>query len=201
MKNSASLSPKELKVLMDSDFLLTKQGIDIKISALLIDYQKETENFFKEFQHQLPPALNYRAGKVSKGQNYNGLPYWVVDLPSFFNQKDFFTYRMVVWWGNFISFSVVVSGEMFERMSVNLDNLDQTDLYYAINQSPWRIEFSEDNLIRIEQKERSKIEAHQKTANFIKVSKRYELSDLPNLKSIGSECFKLIISSMNWRNI
>ncbi|MFT6054547.1 MAG: hypothetical protein ACJASP_001440, partial [Roseivirga sp.] len=57
------------------------------------------------------------------------------------------------------------------------------------------------NLIRIEQKERSKIEAHQKTANFIKVSKRYELSDLPNLKSIGSECFKLIISSMNWRNI
>ena len=201
MKNSASLSPKELKVLKDSDFLLTKQGIDIKISSLLIDYQKETENFFKEFQHQLPSALNYRAGKVSKGQNYNGLPYWVVDLPSFFNQKEFFTYRMVVWWGNFISFSVVISGDMFDRMSVNLDDLDQTDLYYAINQSPWRIEFSEDNLIRIEQKERARIEEHQKTANFIKVSKRYELSDLPNLKSIGSECFELIISSMNWRNI
>lgn len=186
---------------MDTDFLLTKQKIDDKLIALLIDYQQGSESFYKQFKDNLPVELRYKSSKVNKGQNYNGLPYWVVDLPSYFNKEDFFTFRLVIWWGNFISISLIASGKFQKAINIDFSALVDQEVYYCINKSPWLLEHTSENLILIENKHLNTIHMHDLNAGFLKLSKRFELKELYKLNSISTSTFELIIPTLNWRNI
>jgi hypothetical protein len=201
LKKSVELSTKEFELLNDSSFFFAKKNIDAKLEELLIAYQTETETFFKGFEKQLPEGIKYKAKKVNKGQNYKGLPYWVVDLPSFFNQNDVFTYRVVVWWGNHISLSLIIGGKFYKHLAIETNELLNKGVYYSIHQSPWPLEFIPENLILIEENTLTVINDHFMRNDFIKLSTQFELTELSNLKEKAIEGFKMIIPTLSWRNI
>ena len=104
MDNSTKvmLSAGELAMANDKDFILTKQAVISKAAAL--------------FNEQIPViSLNFRevvstegtlisaVPKISKGENYNGFPYVIMDYPATFSKENIFALRTMFWWGNFIS--------------------------------------------------------------------------------------------------
>ena len=78
------LSPAEMKLVTNEDWILTKNNILKKVRSLLEGYQEKQQNFLLRHQTHLPAELFTASGKISKGENYRGLPYLILDYPRFF---------------------------------------------------------------------------------------------------------------------
>jgi hypothetical protein len=103
-----SLSPFELKLVSDSQWILTKNGIIQKVYHLfgnLSEVYKTDERLIP-----LPEAVTAIGPKISKGENYNGLPYVMLDYPRCFGKEDVFAIRSFFWWGKFFSITLQLKG-------------------------------------------------------------------------------------------
>jgi len=96
-------SKKELSLLKDTDFLLTKIKIIEKVNNLFVETKKEVQNSIEKLNFDFPNELDLKKGKISKGEYYKGLPYLVLDFPTHFSEKNIFAYRTMFWWGNFLA--------------------------------------------------------------------------------------------------
>uniref|UniRef100_UPI004048C247 hypothetical protein n=1 Tax=Roseivirga sp. TaxID=1964215 RepID=UPI004048C247 len=201
MSNSIKLSEEEYKILSDTSFLLTKQQIDKKISALLMNYQQELMVQNPRLFALLPSSILPIPKKISKGQNYNGLPYWVVDFPSHFEKENIFTFRVVVWWGNFISTSLILSGYYFEQVRLDFVKLGNSNFSFSINTNPWPIEFEPKNLIAVKSSSLNQIKAHYENSKFVKLSARHELNKIERLTSFCNKDLTSMLAMFDWRNI
>jgi hypothetical protein len=201
LSSSRSLSEEEFKVLADTTFLLTKQEIDKKISALLLDYQHELAELHANNPTILPPTINALPKKINKGQNYRGLPYWVVDFPSHFDKENIFTFRVVLWWGNYISASLIMCGNYFERAELDFVRVNNSGLSYSINSSPWLIEFEPKNLIPVKTTNLKQIKEHYENSKFVKLAVKYDLKQIEELTTLCNQDFLGMLSMFNWRNI
>ena len=59
---------------------------------------------------EFPSNAFLKAGKISKGDSYLDLPYFVLDYPRLFSKEDVFAYRVMVRWGHEISFTFHLGG-------------------------------------------------------------------------------------------
>jgi hypothetical protein len=139
-----TFSKHELVCLQDTDFLLTKRAIDKKVQTLLLKLASELANE----PHALP-LLPIRT-KISKGENYRGLPYWVLDYPAIFAQENTFAFRTICRWGYEFSFTLHLSGIYLAEHKVaiiaNFKNLAaQPGLYLCVNTTQWEHHFETDN--------------------------------------------------------
>lgn len=91
--------------------------------------------------------------KISKGENYLGLPYVILDYPRVSNREGLFFIRSMFWWGNFYSSTLQVSGsfkEKYRKLLINsYESLHNKNYYVGINADPWIHHFEEDNYKRI----------------------------------------------------
>ena len=59
----------------------------------------------------LPEEVLIQSPKISRGENYNGLPYVMLDYPRCFGKEDVFAMRTMFWWGNFFSITWHLKGK------------------------------------------------------------------------------------------
>jgi hypothetical protein len=139
-----TISEHELVCLQDTDFLLTKRAISEKVQVLFMKLATRLAD------EPNATSLPHIRTKVSKGDNYRGLPYWVLDYPAIFNQEDIFAYRTVCRWGHEFSFTLHLAGAYLEEhKSALLQNYTtlktQEELYLCINTTMWEHHFDADN--------------------------------------------------------
>lgn len=139
-----TISEHELVCLQDTDFLLTKRAISEKVQVL---FMKLATRLADEPQATTLPPIRT---KVSKGDNYRGLPYWVLDYPANFSQENIFAYRTVCRWGHEFSFTLHLSGSYLEENKAallrNYNTLkSQEGLHLCINSTMWEHHFEPDN--------------------------------------------------------
>lgn len=139
-----TISEHELVCLLDTGFLLTKQALNSKVQALLLQLAQSLA------QGPIPTGLQNSGPKISKGENYRGLPYWVLDYPAVFGRSDVFAYRTICRWGHEFSFTLLLSGRFYNEYKLALAARYQqlsahTALYLCINNSPWEHHYEADN--------------------------------------------------------
>jgi hypothetical protein len=103
-----SLSAFELQLVTQPDWILTKNNIIQKVYALLGD----VSNIYQQqaLLQQLPAEVIAIAPKISKGENYQELPYVMLDYPRFFSKEDVFAVRCFFWWGHYFSCTLHLKG-------------------------------------------------------------------------------------------
>jgi hypothetical protein len=85
------------------------------------------------------PLETANTPKISRGENYNGLPYVMLDYPRQFSKTDVFAVRTFFWWGNFFSLTLQLQGIYQARFAEALQG--------AINEGQlqnWHITFSDE---------------------------------------------------------
>jgi hypothetical protein len=102
------LSPSEAALVGNAEIILTKNSILQKTVALLAQLQEEITS-----QKALPPFSP--SAKISKGENYRGLPYAVLDYPRIAGGEDLFFIRSMFWWGHFFSSTLQLAGAYKEN--------------------------------------------------------------------------------------
>src|SRR6187549_876336 len=99
------LSEEELRIVSDPGIILTKNAIITKVYDLFGILAGE------QIQFQYPGEAGAIPPKISRGENYKGLPYVVLDYPRLFTSEHVFAIRTHFWWGNYFSVTLHLKGQ------------------------------------------------------------------------------------------
>jgi hypothetical protein len=96
MDANVRLSAEEMRLVTDPAWILTKNSIIRKVVDLFGELSGEWRDVFRL---ETEP-------KISKGEQYKGLPWVMLDYPRVFGKEDVMAIRTLFWWG--YSFSVTL---------------------------------------------------------------------------------------------
>ena len=173
------LSGTETELMCNAQVLLTKNAILHKIKVLLESV---------EFEMQLRVQGNsdwYRhdafgpSSKISRGENYRGLPYMVLDYPRQFDVTNIFAVRSMFWWGHFFSSTLHLTGDYKAQYTEAIENaydtLSKYDYYIGVNEDPWQHHFEEENYISIGGLSKEEFTGYCRQYDHIKIAAKWPL--------------------------
>lgn len=154
MSNKAKihLSKQELELVSNKEWLFTKQLIIDKVYHLFGELHQRYRLIVEEEKQFLPFEFQKPGGKISKGENYNGLPFLILDYPAMFSKENIFAVRTMFWWGNFFSIALHLSGKNYrdgKNISQWLSFFQQKNYYISVNENEWEHDFHASNFIDI----------------------------------------------------
>lgn len=114
------------------------------------------------------------SAKISKGENYEGLPWVMLDHPRYFQKEEVFAIRSFFWWGNFFSITLHLSGQPLKKAAPVLlekfDELRKTGFLVCVNQDPWRHDMGNENYRRIRKMKEKEFRKLIMTKEFVKIA-------------------------------
>ncbi|MFA0964310.1 hypothetical protein AB9P05_21065 [Roseivirga sp. BDSF3-8] len=192
-KPGPTLDKYELDILMDKQFLLTKHRVTDKAQQLLSHTRDSLIQELEPHAGSLPEGISWQNSKISRGENYGGLPYLVLDCPKAFTARDVFTFRTMIWWGNEISATLHLQGSYLRPYrSKVLEAIARgyLDSYYiSVGDSPWEYHFQPDNYLpatRLGEAEKHRLH----TSAFIKIATKWSLDKWLETPVRASEAWK-----------
>ena len=172
------LSAEEEALITRSDWILTKNNILIKVKKLLESIELRQKEICGPILMQ-DAMLNHQHPKISKGENYRGLPYLVLDYPRSFGKDDVLAIRTMFWWGHFFSVTLHLAGKFREIYSENLIHqfplLQEEDFYCCINTDPWEYHYEGTNYLPLSKMEIGEFKKIVHRNSFTKISAKIPL--------------------------
>jgi hypothetical protein len=191
------LSSEEEALLIRADWILTKNRIIEKTKQLLAGLQKREMDWLEPLSAALPKEVTGTSPKISKGENYKGLPWLILDYPRYFNKEDSFAIRMFFWWGNFFSGTLFLAGHYKKKYEDNiirsLDTLATNDFYICISEDAWQHHFEPDNYKPLTSLSSGEFTAMVKSRPFIKLAKKIPLQTWNEAESKLADIFGLLV--------
>lgn len=161
-------------MVQDADLILTKNQIMQKARLLLEHLQQDFMDHLKYNQNPLPHEVSISMPKISKGENYLGLPYLILDYPRCFNKENTFAIRTMFWWGNFFSITLHLSGSYknsYENNVISSYPLLKKEKYFvSITQNEWEHHFEKSNYAGIDTLSKAAFEKNIRKFSFLKIA-------------------------------
>ncbi len=137
-----SLNGYEQELLNNTVFFRQKQALLQKVS----DYFGELEQVYRAeaipYALKLPAGILDKRGKISRGENYGGLPWMIFDYPAIFGREAIFAFRTMLWWGNPFSVTFHLSGDYLplagEKFFDTLIRSGLRGVYIGVSDNPWK---------------------------------------------------------------
>ena len=191
-KTKVTLSAGELALVTDHEIILTKRAVIGKTSALFSSMIPCINETFKDVILS-DKILCAAVPKISKGENYKGLPYVIMDHPATFKKENIFAVRTMFLWGHFFSITLHLSGYYKTYLEQNIyKNVQfEKDIFIAAGEEEWEHHFAEDNFTESANLSPVKL-AEIKQRNFLKIALKYELHNWNIMQSVLSEGYERI---------
>lgn len=171
----------EMELLLNPDWILTKNRILDKMDQLLGGLLEQQQDFLQQHPRLLPDEVLAAGAKLSRGENYQGLPYRILDHPRCFDQAGYLAIRSFCWWGHFFSCTLLLSGQYQQRAAAALqasyEYLLQQDYYYCIHPDPWQHHFDRSNYIPLAALSPAELERENRARPFLKLAKKIPLQE------------------------
>lgn len=186
-----SLNRDELDLLSDTSFFLRKKQLINRIVQLYGTIEEEYDLIYQHHRQKLPVNLSGKRGKISRGENYKGLPYVILDAPALFEKGGVFAFRTLMWWGQSFSITFHLSGTYFDQhvdtIFPALNQLDG-DILICINTKEWEHHHEPENYIPLDTFLKSKDNNldYLRKKGFLKLSKMLPLDKHPLLIQTGT---------------
>jgi hypothetical protein len=197
-----TLSPKELELVNNADWILTKNLIIQKVYDLFGQvasaYQSDVARFTSFNQ---TPVFNI-APKISRGEQYQQLPYVMLDFPRFFTEDDVFAIRSFFWWGNHCSIHLVLKGSYLAKYGPSIDNYfnlfgkyanETKDWFIGVNKDPWQHHFDNSNYIPIANWDGDSVTK----LPFLKLAKKIPLQEWDDIDQFLIKHFNRLLSMLS----
>jgi len=192
-----TLSPDELLLAQNSEWILTKRNIIDKAVQLFSGLCDNMRDIIEAEKASLPQHAFLSEPKISKGGNYRQLPYVILDYPRNFTGGNIFAVRTMFWWGNFFSITLHLAGDHKKIFHVDIDKkvalLKKEDYYLCINEDQWQHHFEEDNYIAVSSKTDEELHDLLRQQSFIKIARRFALSRWNEMPAILERSFSEMI--------
>ncbi|HSU29064.1 MAG TPA: hypothetical protein VLJ68_11825 [Chitinophagaceae bacterium] len=176
MKNDSKiqLSPMEMDLVNNRDIILTKNVILVKAMELLGSLQVKINDYLAADASSFPAEVSAIPPKISKGENYLGLPYRILDHPRYFMKDDVMAVRTLFWWGNFFSMTLHLSGKYKKSyapaIEKNYTHWKKQGFFICVNEDPWEHHFEKDNYVQVSQLDKLEFEKKVSHSPFLKLA-------------------------------
>ena len=175
------LSPEEEALVSRTDWILTKNSIIEKIKTSLATLQHQQQRTLDSLSLLSSQEFG-TSPKISKGENYQGLPYLVLDYPRFFDKENIFAIRTFFWWGHFFSITLQLAGtfkaKYEDNIVVSFDQLKSEQFHVCINDDPWQHDFEASNYVLVEALSFDRFKKNIQQKTFIKLAKKITIIPL-----------------------
>ncbi|MEQ8412857.1 MAG: hypothetical protein RIB71_00275 [Imperialibacter sp.] len=191
-------SKEEIELMGDGELLLLKR----KVISKMADRFSRIEGIFRQIMRSendlhLPPDTLLKAGKVSRGENYKGLPYIVLDYPRLMTRHDVLNIRLLFWWGHYFTLSLHLGGEFWKERKPNIlrniGALTLENIRFQIDGSPWENDIFSDNFHELNPTDSVQTLSIEKST-FLRLSHYLPLNETQNLDEFATKGFKKFMS-------
>lgn len=195
MSEIRKLTEDELNCLEEIQFFQRKRIVTDHISTLFAELNAAVITVNQEYINFLPEEVILSSGKISKGENYKGFPWIVLDAPRVFQKEDVFAFRSMLWWGHEISFTLHLSGRFLNEMNdlhFRLKSLINKDYFLCVNNTPWHYHFEQDNYLSLTE---SSLKEHLKN-EFLKISFKQPVLCAEEIPATGIRIYKEVMNAL-----
>lgn len=181
MDKIAQLTPAEKELVLNTEWLFAKRRIIDKVCTLFGSLSDSYRTH--SIQSSLPVGLFSISPKISRGENYQGLPYVMLDYPRIFGKEDIFAIRSFFWWGKGFSIHLHLQGKYVEQYrDAVLETGAKNGWLISQHSSPWDHDFDQDGYVQIN---KEKLPAH----GFLKIGKLLLLEHWENAFEFYDKAF------------
>lgn len=167
-----TLSPSEAALIGNAEIILTKNSIIQKTVALLAGLQEQLTSYHVAFSS---------SPKISRGENYRGLPYVVLDYPRMASGEDLFFIRSMFWWGHCFSSTLQLAGLYKEmalpQLAAAYPALAEKQYFIGVHSDPWQHHFEPSNYQAINALTPSEYSNLLEQQPHTKIAARWSLSE------------------------
>ncbi len=193
------LSAKEFELVNDAGWFLTKQSIIDKVYTIFGAISEEERKI--AMISGLEGKIFLQQPKISRGENYRGLPYVILDYPRIFGREEVIAIRIMFWWANYFSITLHLKGEYQDKFAHHLQSNVQTsilnDFYICTAKDEWAHHIDENNFRLISSISIEELNAQVHNKPFMKIAKKVPLTEWDNasceLLKIYSEMISLLV--------
>lgn len=171
------LSSAEMELMQDAEIILTKNRILEKMKALLEEVQEKQFDFVKK--NKLTAEVFKVSPKISKGENYLGLPYLILDYPRYSSENNVFFIRTMFWWGKFFSCTLHLSGSSKAKFKVGIQNsyYRLQPYYISISEHQWAHHLEEPDYRKIGSMDKLQFDECCDNFNHTKIAGSHSLTE------------------------
>jgi len=195
------LSPFEQSLLKNAEWILTKNGITEKIKLLLQQCLEKQQELIQIENFSLPEEVTVISPKIARGENYQGLPWLMLDHPRYFDKENVFAIRTFFWWGRYFSTTVHLAGT-YKNISAkkiidNFTSLSAQSFYVCVNDKEWEHHFEEDNYRLIKNISVNEFQQFIAEKKFIKLSVKFDLDKWNEIPLLTASIYKTIFEMLD----
>ena len=191
------LLPAEMEMVSSSDIILTKNAILQKIKSFFEEIQIKQLDILKDYSTQLPNEVLTISPKISRGENYKGLPWLVLDNPRYFQHYNTFAIRTMFWWGNFFSITLHLSGnnkdKTLKKISKHISVLNENDFYVYDGQKEWEHDIEPISYKKISNLNKEDLEKIVAANNFLKLAIKFPIDSLEAIEDKLLRNYELLV--------
>ncbi len=190
-----ALSASEMELVCNAEWFLTKRNITDKVFEMFGIIAEEVKPMFAD---PSLTGLTASSPKIFKGENYQGLPWVMLDYPRIFGNEDIFAIRTMFWWANYFSVTLHLKGryraQLLESSGFNLFALKKAGLFVSNSKNEWMHEVSEGNYLAAKNLNEDILEQLVQEQDFIKIAYIVPLTAWDNAVCLIPEIYKKMLS-------
>ncbi len=179
-QSKIQLSEEEMQLVRNRGWILTKQKITAGVYDIFGGVSGKMQHWVQN-NKAIPAAIHQLSPKISKGEQYESLPYVVLDYPRYFSREDVFAIRTFFWWGNYFSSTLHLKGryknELLKKITsaITMGKFDNCYLSLTGDEFDFNVEGSSYQLIQKDNHQ--SLAAAMAPAPFIKISTRISFDE------------------------
>jgi hypothetical protein len=164
------LSPAEKELMLNAEVILTKNSVLDKVKKLLRSIEQEQLSAVRIAGFSSQPPFHIHP-KISKGENYEGLPYLILDFPRISAGTNLYFIRTMFWWGKYFSSTLHLSGsEKVARQETIIRAFSLLQEHATgIHPDPWIHHFGPENYRSIGNMEEREFAEHCFKSDHLKI--------------------------------
>ncbi len=136
-----TLSAEERLLMMDTRFILTKNAVLQKMEVLLGGISEVMREQAQKLALEQTPAFVF-SPKIARGEQYQELPWLMLDYPRLFTKTDTCAIRCFFWWGHYWSITLQLAGSYLDSCRAEVEafvhrNAGEENWYLSVGTDPW----------------------------------------------------------------
>jgi hypothetical protein len=184
------LSAEEWQLLSSREWILTKQRITEKAFLLFGRLATGLQQKVEEFPANWQKDIGQPSPKISRGENFAGLPYMVLDYPRVYTRESVFAVRTLLWWSRYFSICLHLKGPFLQRCSPGLPaciaRLTLSNAFYCCKGNEWNADLDSPEYLPLSGWPSG---FDLQTAPFLKIAVKIDLADWDKVESTGGEIY------------
>ena len=197
MQTKIQFLPAEMELVSSPDIILTKNAILQKIKTFFEEVQIKQQDILKKYSSQLPEEVLKISPKISRGENYKGLPWLVLDNPRHFQHNNIFAIRTMFWWGNFFSITLHLSGnnknDLLNNLTSNVLSLAKNDFYIYNGTKEWEHDIDPVSFKKLSAINEDELQKIFSTNSFLKLAVKFTVESLAAIEDKLLRNYELLV--------